>query len=162
MTLATDRVRVTLAVFDQASDLAPALIGLDQAGFESAQLGIAARASIFAVLRDAHVDGSLNAANALGLVYGSSPIGFTALQEPVRVSAGPFWPTLKCFGALPGTPLLTAPWMAPQLRDDLAQHIANGAILLGVGATSLDQQRTATQILLRHSSHRVHTHDFRH
>lgn len=158
---AVGRTRVALAAFDRGTDLCPALIGLDQAGFDSAQLGIAARESIFATLKSQYIAGSLNATSAPRLVCGSSPLDPTTVQEPVRISAGHFWPTLKCFGSMPHEPLLTAPWMPPQLRDELARHIAQGAILLGVGAGSPEQQRTATQILLTHSSHRVQTHDFR-
>lgn len=155
------RIRVALAAFDRGSDLCPALASLDDVKFDPAQLGIAARASSFSRLRSQHVAGTLSGASASQLICGSVPLSLTVAHEPVLISAGPLWPTLACFGTSQGELLVTATWMAAALREDVIRHLANGAILLGVTAKSAEQQRTATQILLNHSSHRVHTLDFR-
>lgn len=157
-----NRTRVALALFDRGIDLAPALRGLEAAGFDGGQLGIAARASRFVSLKTDYAAGVLSARIAAPLICGSTLLGAGALDDPVRISTGTFWPALRCFGADSGSPLVSAPWMAPRLRDELSRHLTDGAILLGVGAVSPEQQRSATQLLLNHSSHRVHTHDFLH
>lgn len=155
-----DRVRLAMAPFNSGADLCPALQDLERAMFKVAQLGIAARHSVFSKLKQ-YVAGTLKAANVAQLVCGSGPLGVSIAHEPVRISAGPLWPALACFGSSQDQPLIAASWMAPQLREELARHLAKGAILLGVGAATVEQQKTATQILLNHCAHRVHTHDFR-
>ncbi len=161
MEIVPDRVRLTMAPFNRGADLCPALQDLERAMFKMTQFGIAARDSVFSKLKQQYVAGTLKAASVAELVCGSAPLDVSIAHEPVRISAGSMWPSLACFGSSQGEPLVAASWMAPHLRDELTRHLAKGAILLGVTAATAEQQKMATQILLNHSSHRVHTHDFR-
>lgn len=98
-----------------------------------------------------------NAADAIAEVETTAPrIG----DQFVVVTRNSLWQKIKCFGAAASGALITAGWMTHQLRDDLTEHIRNGAVVLGVSCNDFDQQRQSTRILLRHSSHRVQTHEF--
>ncbi len=96
------------------------------------------------------------------LVLGLQPLAGMAGSERLVASGGPLWPSLQCFGTSPEHDLVNAYWMAPRIRDELSAHLVNGAVLLGVRATTADQQKTCTQTLLQHSTHRVHTLEFQH
>ena len=80
--------------------------------------------------------------------------------DQVAVTRGSLWQCLSSFAAGADDEFITAHWMAPKLRDDLATYIRAGAVVLGVSANTINQQRESTRVLLQHSSHRVQTHEF--
>jgi hypothetical protein len=162
MTELASRRRVALAAFNQGAAMGPALFAIENAGFDASQLVIAAREASFAVLECQYRCGCFATRIAAHLVSGSSSLGSNVRPEPIRISGGTFWPSLSCFNTDPDGPLVIATWMPARLRDEIEELIFKGAVLLGIGAQSPEQQRNATQILLVHSSHRVHTVDFRH
>jgi hypothetical protein len=160
MSSGADRNRVALAMFESNQSLWRALGDFDNAGLAPEQLGVAGRASAISALVQAFHAGTSRPAHVQHLISGIAPLAVMAGQERLLASAGPLWPSLQCFGTMPDDALVCARWMTPRMRDELATHIVNGAILLGVRAASADQQKTCTQTLLQHSIHRVHTHEF--
>jgi hypothetical protein len=158
---ASNRLRVALTAFDHGKAMCAALEGLGRTGIDVAQVGIAARQSVFSTLEADYHAGKLMANGVPQLLSGAAVLGLAVGHDAVQVSKGSLWPALQCFGAHAGDPPVSAPWMTAQMRDDLTAHLARGAILFGVGARSAGQQSSATQILLEHSSQRVLTHDFR-
>ncbi len=175
MALGVHRTRIALATFDAGRGLGAALAHLKRAGLLRTQMGIAARASVVAALaRDAPIValGTDDVAPLfvelarLPVVLGSENFATENVstenlnRDSILVSGWAFWQRLGAFNTGAAEPLVTAPWMAPQLRLEVADRIRLGAALLGVSAVDLDQQKLCTQILLDHSSHRVHTHEF--
>ena len=160
MSSRVDRNRVALAMFESNHGLCRALGDFDSAGLAPEQMGVAGRASAISTLIEDFHAGTTRPAGVKHLIGGIAPLAVLVGQERLLASAGPFWPSLQCFGTSPDDSLVSARWMTPRLRDELATHIVNGAILLGVRAASADQQKTCTQTLLQHSTHRVHTHEF--
>jgi hypothetical protein len=160
MSSGVDRNRVALAMFENNQGLCRALGDFDRVGLTSEQIGIAGRASVMTAFIEAYHAGNTMSACAKYLISGITPLAVMVGEERLLASGGPLWPSLRCFGTLPGDALVSARWMAPKLQDELATHIANRAILLGVCAASADQQKSCTQTLLQHSTHRVHTHEF--
>jgi hypothetical protein len=160
MSTSADRNRVALAMFQSSQNLCRALGDFDKAGLASQQMGLAGRASAMSdFIRSFHAS-ETKLASAEQLIGSIEPLAMTAGQEGILASGGPLWPALQCFGTAPSDALVSARWMEPRLRDELTAHINNGAILFGVRAASVDQQKICTHILLQHSSHRVHTHEF--
>jgi hypothetical protein len=158
------RTRLALAAFDDGHGLCQALRRLDDAGLAADQLGLAGRASVAAALAGACdttiSETSRQGVRGTGVSVAFEPLAMALGNEAVVISGGPFWRDLKCFGTRPDDALVIAAWMAPQLRQELAAHIDGGAMLLGVRALDLSQQKRSTQILLELSSYRVHTHEF--
>lgn len=147
--MAVGRLRIALAAFDDGERLRAALNALSKANVADTQKGVAARRP--------QIESLLRAAIPLGRL---TTVPFTANGDETLASDGPFWSALNFFAKAAGQPLIVAPWMAPRLRDELCRHISDGATLLGARATTTEQQKQCTQILLNCSSHRVHTHEF--
>jgi hypothetical protein len=154
------RNRVALAMFENNQCLCRALEHFDNAGLAPEQMGVAGRASAVSAHVQVFYAGTTMPARVEHLINGIAPLAAMVGQERLRASASPLWPSLQCFGTLPDDALVSARWMIPRLRDELATHIVNGVIFFGSRAASADQQKTRTQTLLQHSNHRVHTHEF--
>ncbi len=155
-----DRKRVAFALFENSQRLCRVLGDFETAGFNAQQMGVAGRASaISAFAKVLHANMS-RPARADHLISELVPLSVVANEEKLVASGGPFWPTLQCFGIRPEDDLVSAPWMTPRLRDELAAHIIDGAILFGIRAATVEQHKVSTQNLLQHSTHRVHTHEF--
>ena len=160
MNTGTDRNRVALAVFENSQSICRALSDLDGAGLPPEQMGVAGRASAMSALVAAFHTSWARPSGVEQLICQIQPLAVMAGPERLLASDGPLWPALQCFGSVPGDVLVSACWMSPRLRDEIAAHIINGAALLGVRAASVDQQKTCTQTLLQHSTYRVHTFEF--
>jgi hypothetical protein len=160
MSSGVERNRVALAMFENNHNLCRALEDFDSAGLAPDQMGVAGHASAISALVQAFHAGATRPKPIADLLRGVQPLALNVGHEKLVASSGPLWPALKCFGRVPDEPLVVAAWMAPRLRDELATHITNGAVLFCVRAASADQQKTCTQTLLQHSTHRVHTHEF--
>jgi hypothetical protein len=160
MSSGVDRNRVALAMFENNQSLCRALGDFDSAGLVPDQMGVAGRASAISALVHAFHAGTARPKPIAGLLQGVQPLALDVGREKLVASSGPLWPALRCFGIAHNEPLVVAPWMAPRLRDELVAHLTNGAVLFGVRPASADQQKTCTQTLLQHSTHRVHTHEF--
>jgi hypothetical protein len=161
MSSGADRNRVALAMFESNQSLCQALGDFDNAGLAPEQMGVAGRASAISALVQAFQAGAKRPVRVTHLISGIAPLAVKVGQEKLLASGGPLWPSLQFFGSLPDDALVSARWMTPLLREELGAHLINGAILLGVRAASADQQKTCTHTLLQHSTHRVHTHEFR-
>jgi hypothetical protein len=160
MSSGVDRNRVALTMFENNQSLCRALADFDISGLAPDQMGIAGRASAISALVRVFHAGAARPIPIEGLLHGVIPLARNVGHEKLVASSGPLWSTLKCFGIASDEPLVVAPWMVPRLRDELAGHIKNGAILFGVRAAFADQQKTCTQTLLQHSTHRVHSYEF--
>ncbi len=154
------KTRLAIAVFDRGECLCRALMDLDVAGFTREQRGIAAVAPTLVRLQN----GTWCTGSACGVVADViAEVETTPTRvddEFVVVTRNSIWQKLQCFGAVASEALITANWMTLKLRDDLTEYVRNGAVVLGVSANDIDQQRQSTRILLRYSSHRVQTHEF--
>ena len=160
MAVRADKTRLVIAVFDRGECLCRALSDLTSAGFDRQQMGIAAVAATLVRLQNgAWCTGSAcgEVADAVRQVE-TTP---TRVDDQfVVVTRDSLWQRFGCFGAAATDALFTANWMILKLRVDLTEHIRKGAVVLGVSANDFGQQRQSTRILLRHSSHRVQTHEF--
>jgi hypothetical protein len=160
MSSGADRNRVALAMFENNQSLGRAFGEFDRVGLPSDQMGLAGRASAIAAFQQYLEGNQTRSASAQQLIRAVEPLGGSVGDERVFASSGSLWPALRCFGTVPGDALITACWLARRYRDEIAASITHGAVLFGLRATSVNQQKTCTQILLQHSSHRVHTHEF--
>ena len=160
MSKGVSKTRLAIAVFDRGECLCRALADLDVAGFKRDQRGIAAVAPTLIRLQN----GAWCAGSACGVVADviveveTTPTRVD--DEFVVVTRNSIWQKLQCFGSASSEALITANWMTLQLREDLTEYVRKGAVVLGVSASDFDQQRQSTRILLKHSSHRVQTHEF--
>lgn len=155
-----DKTRLAIAVFDSDACLCNALANLRSVGFGREQIGIATLTSTLSALRSGALGVALDDGNAADPVTQVETTLTKVDDGFVVVTRGSFWERLGCFGGAASQALGTANWMTLKLRDDLTEYIRKGAIVLGVSARDLDQQRQSTRILLRFSSHRVQTHEF--
>jgi hypothetical protein len=153
------RTRIALAAFDAASPFGLALRSIEANGVRLGQLGFAAKAPTIRAFRAALSVSGLIGGVADGALDALLPLDVTIGGEQVLAST-PFWRELACFGTGVDGPVIVAPWMAPQLRNELTAQLADGAALLGVRPVSAEQQRACTQALLSHASNRVYTHEF--
>ena len=81
-------------------------------------------------------------------------------RDLVVMSRNSLWQKIADLPEATSDELIAAAWMSQELRADLARHIRDGAVVLGVNAQTSDQQRQSTRVLLKHSSFRVQTHEF--
>ncbi len=160
MTKAADRSRNCVAIFDTFPDLCRAFDDFDAVALPSGQIGLAGRASTVTGLKHYLGQGRVKILSADRALFAIAPVGIDVGEEKLLATGGGLWPTLQFFGTRPGEELIAARWIAPHNRDELTTHIINGAVLVSVRAATADLHRKCTQILLQHSSNRVHTHEF--
>jgi hypothetical protein len=154
------RLRLAIAVFDGGECLCRALADLGLVGFVREQVGIAALASTLLGLRQGPSCVGSQCGDVVDAIAQVEKTPTKVNNEFVVVTRDSLWQRLGCFSAATAEALITANWMTLKLRDDLTGYIRKGAIVLGVSANDLNQQRQSTRILLQHSSHRVQTHEF--
>ena len=155
------KTRFAIAAFDNGENLLEALAELMERGFERQQIGIVARASVLVNMERNVELGQPNYTGAASIIGDVESTSARIDDDVILVTRNSFWQSVSSFLFQASDGLAAAHWMTPQLRDDLAGYIRNGAIILGVSADTLDQQRQSTRVLLEHSSHRVQTHEFR-
>ena len=153
------RTRLVVAVFDGREELYRAVTELLRRGLAREQMGIVALLSSLPRLRRAASPVELEPA-AIATILGDVEMLPIVSEDRVVVTRGSLWQCLGSFATVANDELITAHWMTPNLRDDLATYIRSGAVVLGVSANSIDQQRESTRVLLQHSSYRVQTHEF--
>ena len=156
------KTRFAIAAFDNGENLLEALAELMERGLERQQIGIVARASVLVNLERNVELGRPNYTGAASIIADVESTSARIDDDVILVTRNSFWQSVSSFLFQASNGLVAAHWMTPQLRDDLAGYIRNGAIILGVSADTLDQQRQSTRVLLEHSSHRVQTHEFTH
>jgi hypothetical protein len=150
------RTRIAFGTFNDGEGLRCALADLETACIAAEQMGIAILASAFGSVM--HHDGGSGLLADLTRDLVTTPSAF----GPTLVLAGPrFWQRHRCFFGRSKGPCFVATWMPPHLDETLVGQMARGAIVLGVSPASLAGQVSCTRILLRHSSDRVQTHEFR-
>ena len=159
MTQGVGRTRFIVAVFDSGEDLIRAVSELLRRGFAREQMGVVALLSSLSRLRRTASPGELEPAE-ITAILGDIEVLPAASEDRVVVTRGSLWQCLGSFGTVVDDELIVAHWMTPQLREVLATHIRAGAVVLGVSAKTVDQQRESTRVLLQHSSYRVQTHEF--
>ena len=157
------KARFTIAVFDGVAGLRIALCELQERGFARRQFGIVLRASILDAARMAMRGGASGGDDGEVAALLADVVTAPMLVDgaAVAITSNSMWQVLNAVGRGAKDELFAATWMTSQLRSELARYIRNGAIVLGVVADTLDQQRQSTRTLLAHSSHRVQTHEFR-
>ena len=155
-----DKTRLSIAVFDRGNCLCQALADLAGAGFEGDQMGIAALASTLVALQERAPCAGVHCTHIVGVIAAFETTPTKVDDQFVVVTRNSLWQKFGCFGAIATDALFSANWMTLKLQDDLTDYIKKGAVVLGVSARDLSQQRQSTRILLQHSSQRVQTHEF--
>lgn len=155
------KTRLAIAAFAHAANLVEAVVELERTGFGREQLGIAGLESSIAQLQ---AGTSGRATGLLGELLRSAeratPAFIVSGDDFVLVACGPLWQNIGTMRGNAGDQLVIASWMDPATRAEMTRHICDGAIILGVRADTVDQQRRSARILLSHSSERVQTHEF--
>ena len=163
MTQGVGRTRFIVAVFDSGEDLIRAVSELLRRGFAREQMGIIALLSALSKLRQpaTPIEVTRAEAEAIAAIILDDVEAAPGLRDgQVVVTRNSLWQCLGSFATAAGTDLITAQWMTPKLREDLTTFIRSGAVVLGVSANTIDQQRESTRVLLQHSSYRVQIHEF--
>lgn len=156
----TAKSRLVIAAFDGGDGLCRALSDLFEIGFSVQQLAVVGLAASVDVIRNG---ASFRASPQTGAPAILDNLEKTALKigrDVVVVTRNSLWEKIGSIGNANSDEFITAKWMDPQLRADLARHIRAGDVVLGVSAETSDQQRQSTRVLLKHSSSRVQTHEF--
>ena len=156
------RIKLVIAAFDDGDSLCLALADLVRLGFDRAQIAVAALHSSLPpksklgagdVPALSEVVGILDQVETTPLVIGGKKLVATR---------GALWQLGgSSFDAAAVDDVVPVSWMTPQLRADLTRYIRDGAVVLGISAETFDQQRQSTRVLLKYSSHRVQTHEFK-
>jgi len=152
--------RFVIAVFDSSDGLRLALSDLLELGFAARQLAVVALAPSLDRMRTGDGFRPAITAEVAAILDNVETTALTIGQSVVVVSRNSLWQRIGSLEAANSDEFITANWMEPQLRVDLARHVRAGAVVLGVSAETSDQQRQGTRVLLKHSSSRVQTHEF--
>ncbi len=152
--------RLVIAVFDGGDGLCRALSDLLDKGFATQQMAVAGfSASLDMIRNGASYRASLQS-DVPAILDNVEQTALTIGRDTVVVTRNSLWQKIGGIGAVDIDEFITAKWMDPQLRADLARHIREGDVVLGVSAETSEQQRQSTRVLLKHSSSRVQTHEF--
>lgn len=152
--------RLVIAVFDGGEGLHLALSDLLDLGFAVRQMAVVGPVHALDVVRNDNERRQAFANEVAAILENVEKTSLKIGSSIVVVTRNSLWQKIGSLGAANSDEFITANWMDPQLRADLARHIREGAVVLGVSAETSDQQRQSTRVLLRHSSSRVQTHEF--
>jgi hypothetical protein len=151
-------VRLALAILDPADRFWAAIPDLVQSGLSSTQIGVAAMPTtmtqIFA--RPFCIDAARR--RIAPLIRRVKQAKVAPCCPPILVTSGPL---SEAFGeTAPRTTNLAGRWLPSEMRSNLVERIHDGNVLVCVDSRTPVQQRTSSQIFLRHSRYRVETYDF--
>lgn len=156
----TAKSRVVIAVFDGGEGLCLALSELLGRGFNAGQMAIVSLApSVERICTELRASEKPDVAAILDRV---EPTTLRIGRNVVVVTRNSLWQKVGNLSEAATDEFILARWIDPGLRADLARHIREGAVVLGVSAETSEQQRQCTRVLLQHSSSRVQTHEFSH
>lgn len=154
----TRSYRLAIAILSETDALSPTILELVEIGFSHDQLNVAALAPTWSRIATSPRPAEPGQEHLVLLVARLQPLRLGG--HPLLVTPGPLCEAIKQeTGGQASNPELVA-WMSPTLRIDLIQHIRDGAVILCANAASVQQQLSSTRTLLRHTSHRVQTHEF--
>lgn len=152
--------RLVIAVFDGGDSLCRALSDLLQLGFTTRQIAVVGLAARLDLIRDGASYRALLQTEVPDILENVEQTALRIGRDTVVVTRNSLWQKIGSVVAANSEEFITAKWMDPQLRADLARHIREGDVVLGVSAETSEQQRQSTRALLKHSSARVQTHEF--
>ena len=151
--------RLVIGIFDHGGSLRQAGISLADLDVGPAQLCLVAPTG--RLRRLAQQAGVADRAELLEGLSGTDPSLVTSTdKDGILTMVGTDWARAALSSFWSNNSTHPHSWMTGGQRASIVDYVQRGAAVLAVSANSAIEHRAATRALLRHSSHRVWTHEF--